>query len=147
MSMITEDVLARFWARVDKAEPSQCWMWTKKSGQAMQGYGAIYLWGYMRVAHRVSWEIHYGTIPDGLCVLHHCDNPPCVNPEHLFLGTNYDNILDKMLKDRSGKKLKRKQIREIRASTLRQSELASIYGVCENHISGICRRVFWKHVA
>lgn len=87
----------RFWANVDKTlghgPQGTCWVWT---ACAIKGYGYI----SRTLAHRVSWEIHNSPIPEGLCVLHKCDNPPCVNPEHLFLGTKKDNILDAVAKGR-----------------------------------------------
>ena len=92
----------RFWKRVSKAGTDDCWLWT----------GATHQYGYGRMgtgkrgewkateAHRVSWEIHFGPIPDGMHVCHSCDNPPCVNPAHLFLGTNNDNRQDSVKKNR-----------------------------------------------
>src|ERR1051326_6204138 len=87
----------RFWARVNtngptvRAELGPCWVWT---GGTDGNYGTLCLRGSSVKAHRLSWEIHFGAIPDGLWVLHRCDNPPCVNPAHLFLGTRSDNMLD-----------------------------------------------------
>jgi len=89
-----------FWSKVNKKGPihpihGQCWVWT--GSRFSQGYGRLI--GHGR-AHRISWEIHFGDIPDGLCVCHHCDNPSCVNPKHLFLGTKGDNIRDRNAKGR-----------------------------------------------
>ena len=94
------DVSARFWMSVTKDE-SGCWLWTVA---ANGGYGHLKRAGKRLLAHRVSWEIHNGAIPDGLWVLHRCDNPPCVNPAHLFLGTPGDNVLDCVSKGRARKK-------------------------------------------
>jgi hypothetical protein len=88
----------RFWAKVYKTEG--CWFWI--AGKNQHGYGKISRTrkaGPER-AHRISWELNYGPIPDGLCVLHKCDNPPCVRPEHLFLGTKRDNHDDMVKKGR-----------------------------------------------
>ena len=79
-----------------KSEGS-CVEW--RGGRDRDGYGISYVGG-RRGAHRFTWEKTYGKIPDGFCVLHHCDNPPCVNPEHLFLGTNLDNVRDRDAKGR-----------------------------------------------
>lgn len=82
--------------RVDK--DTGCWNWNRPHPD--HGYGQFNLDGKTLRAHRVSWIIHNGTIPDGLCVLHKCDNPRCVNPSHLFLGTHSDNMIDMWKKGR-----------------------------------------------
>lgn len=89
-----------FWALVAKVAPSECWIW---QGQCIkdQGYGFFFLRKGEFRAHRIAWLLTYGEIPKGLCVCHRCDNPPCVNPNHLFLGTALDNIRDRHSKGRS----------------------------------------------
>lgn len=84
----------RFWERVLKTQ--SCWVWT--GGKRRKGYGCLEWEGKKRGAHRVSWELHFGPVPDGLHVLHRCDNPPCIRPEHLFLGTNLENHADRVAK-------------------------------------------------
>jgi hypothetical protein len=84
-----------FWNKVNKT--SGCWIWTAAN---KDGYGRYSNSGY---AHRISWEMHFGKIPAGMFVCHKCDNPPCVNPDHLFLGTNQDNVNDMRAKGRGSK--------------------------------------------
>lgn len=83
-----------FWAKVDRRGPDECWEWT--TGRERYGYGHSVL----GTASRVAWELTNGPIPDGQRVLHSCDNPPCCNPRHLFLGTQLDNVRDMMAKGR-----------------------------------------------
>lgn len=129
---------ARFWAKV-RITPG-CWLWLAANAS---GYGVFGLHGKTPLAHRVSWEMHNGPIKDGLWVLHRCDNPACVNPEHLWLGTHADNMQDMARKGRgrdfapSGvdayhAKLEAHQVREIRrlrAAGVLQREVARRFGV------------------
>lgn len=96
------DLLSRFWRKVNKETSSGCWLWT--ASKRNKGYGAFaYTLDdtlYQERAHRFSWMLYCGPIPEGLFVLHRCDTPACVNPEHLFLGTNQDNIKDMLAKGR-----------------------------------------------
>ena len=91
------DLEKRFWDKVEKA--GDCWLWI--AGKFKQGYGSFYFKGRHIKAHRMAWELTYGAIPEGKRVCHYCDNPSCTNPEHLFLGTQKDNIRDMMAKGRS----------------------------------------------
>jgi hypothetical protein len=87
----------RFWEKVEKGDG--CWLWKGQIGTP--GYGTLSVsHNRKRSAHRVSWELHYGTVPDGMCVLHRCDNRPCVRPDHLFVGTLLDNNVDCIKKGR-----------------------------------------------
>ncbi len=98
------DLNVRFWRQVNKTE--SCWLWTGPGSGPKGAYGGITINKKSLKAHRVSWELENGPIPDGLCVLHKCDNPKCVNPEHLFLGTKKDNTQDMIQKGRHYTKTK-----------------------------------------
>lgn len=137
----------RFWTYVKKTKT--CWLWTGAVSKA--GYGNFD--ANIR-AHRFSWQLHFGPIPEGLCVLHKCDVPGCVRPDHLFLGTNKDNSQDAVRKGRLPKgeqhpqaKLTSEQVSEIRLRC-RQGEkmrfLATVYGVCFSQISRIIRCKSWR---
>ena len=106
---ITEANRKRFWSKVDKcgsANHPNCWLWTAAKNK--KGYGTIQMGSQRdgtrrpRMAHRVVWEMLNGPIPQGMLVLHHCDNPACVNPAHLWLGTAKDNSQDMIAKHRHG---------------------------------------------
>ena len=157
-----QPVESRFWLRVNRQKPEECWNWT--AGAGSHGYGQLSVNGSVRMAHRLSWEIAHGPIPNELHVLHKCDNRLCVNPAHLFLGTNLDNIKDMVAKGRQAKGPDKKayrgeanqravltseQVKEIRrrcANGENQDVLAKIYGVSQGHISNVYRRVAWKHI-
>lgn len=92
----------RFWAQVKRT--SACWLWMGQRNH--KGYGRLYVNGQNVLAHRLSWQMHRGPIPEGKLICHHCDVPGCVNPEHLFVGTYSDNMLDCARKGRMSRKEK-----------------------------------------
>jgi hypothetical protein len=153
MIAIDKSVEERFWAKVNKTDG--CWEWI---GATASGYGYFKCYEGNRNAHRVSWTIHNGQIPEKLMVLHHCDNKICVRPDHLFLGTAKDNALDLQSKGldpftgtkNSAAKLTEKQVLEIRERwpTYKgtQKELAAEYGVTQSRIWYIVNRKHWKHI-
>lgn len=148
----------RFWTMVRKTK--HCWEWT---GQRLpRGYGLIkrnrsHPLGRNAYAHRISWEIHCGPIPDGKFVLHRCDNPSCVNPAHLFLGGNKENMADCAQKgrvrgctkmnwrgERSPRaKLTDKAVRDIMTGKQSLAALASKYGVSKGTIWKVRKGYTW----
>lgn len=141
----------RFWTKVDKRGPNGCWLWTATTNQ--KGYGRIRHNRKLQSAHRVSYELCIGPVPDGLFVLHRCDNPRCVNPTHLFLGTNDENMADKASKGRQSRlhgdrnpnvKITAADAQAIKQSTATRRELARRYGVCEGHVSHIRAGRSWR---
>ena len=156
-------IVRQFWANVEKIPLVSCWIWTGFCNA--KGYG-LKSWPIPRgdkpqtslLAHRVSWMIHRGKIPDGLKVLHTCDNPPCCNPEHLFLGTDGDNARDRDQKGRAADKrginngrarLTEDDVRFIRgqlAAGVSGAELARQFGVKKETVYAIAIRKNWKHL-
>lgn len=155
-----------FWSKVDKNGPlpdqlnqkykglSQCWNWTASH---IRGYGQ-FVYNYKMVkAHRLSYMMHIGPIPNGMLACHRCDNPFCVNPEHLWLGTNQENTSDRDAKGRSVKgeksphsKLTKEQVvemREMHKSNLwNYPQLAEIFGVSQTLAKMVVKRKAWKHI-
>lgn len=142
-----------FWAKVAVSDdPNACWEW---QASLSGGYGRFGFWGRGALAHRVAYFFTHGEVPDGALVCHSCDNPRCVNPAHLFLGTHKDNSDDKFRKGRDRKacgeanskaKLTSDDVRAIRASPDIQIVLAARYGVSQSQISAIRRGANWSHV-
>ena len=151
-----KSLVDRFWSKVDRCEPDQCWEW--KAAKDIAGYGRLNRFGRPELSHRVSYQLHHGPIPEGLHVLHSCDNPGCVNPAHLHLGTNTDNIREKMERGRCSRsgglppgscggetnhksKLTNEQAIQIRiryaAGGVSQKQLGDEFGVSRGVISSI----------
>lgn len=144
----------RFWEKVDKRGGLDCWLW--KAGRHEQGYGQIKVKGKTLLAHRVAYQLRYGELPEGHCVLHDCDNPPCCNPAHLFSGTQNDNVQDKTKKERQAcreshgmAKLTEKEVAEIRRDYVFGSRihggpaLGRKYGVSAAQICYIVKGESW----
>lgn len=153
----------RFWDKVDKSGPihptlkTRCWQWT--ANKMKTGYGRIKVktgnkWS-QGLAHRVAYTLMIGSVPDEIHVLHRCDNPGCVNPDHLFLGTHIENMDDKITKRRHphGEKhgtarLTESDILEIRRrSSLGEpsTSIAPDFNVSDGHVRHILSGRYWKH--
>ncbi len=131
---------------------SGCWLWTGAVDQF--GYGS--LTDKTKIAHRRSWELYRGEIPKGMCVLHHCDVPSCVNPDHLFLGTRRDNNSDRDGKGRHVRllgenhgmsKLNAEIVRRIRKDSRYCVDIAETYGVNPSTIQRVKRGETWRHIS
>jgi len=143
----------RFFEKVKKTD--KCWIWT---GSKLHGYGQIYnrITNRPEGAHRVSWEIHNGLIKKGLHILHRCDNPPCVNPEHLFIGTNAENVADAIKKGRNAKgsqctraKLNEKIVTEMKKMFKNGStykEVTNKFGFNHHTVYSAIKGITWRHV-
>ena len=137
-------------------EEGDCWIWT--GATSAKGYGEIKIPKTRRQipAHRLSYVIHRGQIPEGKCVLHRCDTPGCVNPAHLFIGTKLDNSLDMVSKmrhcygERQGShKLTEKEVLDIHRLLklgVKQTEIAAMFGIQQMQVSRIKRGERWKHI-
>lgn len=144
-------LLERFTANHTIILPCDCWVWT--ASLTHNGYGQTTSPLGAR-AHRVSYQLHVGPIPEGMCVLHRCDNRACVNPDHLFLGTHADNMADMLAKGRDKRVgnqnarsvLTEEQVLDIRADTGTQRGIADKYGVGKSTIANILQRHTWKHI-
>jgi hypothetical protein len=152
--MKIKPLIERFEERYIPIPESGCWLWigaTTEDG----GYGQISQDYRRMLAHRLSWELYNGPIPEGMNVLHHCDTPSCVNPKHLFLGTQLDNAKDCWSKNRHsfpigelhpGSKLTEDQVKTIRLSSQKSQILADEYNVTVGLIKHIRHRRLWKHI-
>lgn len=134
----------RFWAKVSKTEG--CWLWTASVNN--KGYGEFNSGNDVIVySHRFSWMIHFGEIPKKTGVLHKCDTPRCVRPDHLFLGTQLDNMRDMTLKGRnSQQKLTEVDVRYIRASNVSNKEIAAMFSLRHEYVWALRKGATWKHI-
>jgi hypothetical protein len=148
--------LERLLSKVERDKKTECWNWTASLNTS--GYGHMKLRGTLWPSHRLSYKLHRGPIPDGICVCHRCDNRKCINPEHLFLGTRLDNATDMVAKGRQPRtrqsgsangmaKLTTSDIAAIRGAVgVPQKDLARRYGVSRPHISQIRTGGRWGHL-
>jgi hypothetical protein len=146
----------RFWSKVRKTDT--CWLWTAQLNN--KGYGRFFYYpkttrrgSYGLYAHRVSWNLAHGDIPAKMRVLHKCDTPACVRPDHLFIGTQRDNIRDCIAKGRSHpyggwirSKLTPNDVRTIRSDPRKHHIIAADYGLLRNAVWKIKHRKSWVHV-
>lgn len=145
--------LQRFFRKVNINDEEDCWEWTASTYNS--GYGQFRLNNRMVGAHRLSYEHYKGDIGE-YHVLHKCDNKLCVNPRHLFLGTNQDNVDDKMIKGRQSKgevhgasKLTENEVKEIISllPIMKGIDIAKQYGISRKHVSKIKTGKIWKHIS
>lgn len=155
--MIKDSLVWRFWNKFTRPKVG-CWEWFAAKDHF--GYGQIGRYGRRNLirAHRLSWLLFNGPIPDSLCVLHRCDNPSCVNPNHLFLGTKKDNAIDKAKKGRSysprgetnGRAIlnekKVKSIRKFHKNGILCKDLSLMFNTPVSTIYKVVYRVTWKHI-
>lgn len=155
MFPIEKSLQDRFWKYINKTD--SCWMWT--GTKTIHGYGYLIYWPTRvhHTVHRISWRIHRGEIPIGKFILHKCDIKLCANPDHLWLGTQAENMRDKVSKGRQARgetaalaKLTDNMVREIRKSyipkVVTQRFLAKKYGVRQSKIWDVLNFRTWKHV-
>jgi hypothetical protein len=145
----------RFWSRVDVGEPDECWLW---QGLKHEGYGRFYFKGRRVYVHRLSWEwANQQEIPKGMLVLHTCDQSSCVNPAHLQLGTQAENMrqMKERGRSRAGErnalaKMTDAQVKEIRRianeGKLKHKEIAALVGVSVSGVRKVIYGTRWKHV-
>jgi hypothetical protein len=163
---MTDIVEERFWEKVARGAFDECWEWS--ASRTQQGYGQFRMAGKSVRAHRAAWELANGSIPDGLFVCHRCDNPPCCNPAHLFLGTAEDNVRDMVAKGRHVRplrdesavkfpkgvechaaKLTEEGVIDIRRrydAGERGTAIAADFGVSRSLITLVGKRRAWRHV-
>jgi hypothetical protein len=151
-------VCAKFWEWTAKADDDSCWTWVGEKVPA--GYGQLRFTTNHRKwslrAHRVSWMIANGPIPDGMLILHKCDNRACVNPAHLFLGTDMDNVVDRLVKRRQPRGYRNAAAKIVEADVVlirtlfafgaMRSAIAAHFGITPQHTSEIINGRKWRHV-
>lgn len=149
--------VAHFWKQVKIGHPDACWEWQGCSRKGKYRYGWARLCGIQITAHKAAFLIAGGALDDGTFICHKCDNPSCVNPRHLFPGTNTINLLDRDAKGRTAKgegsgtaRLKAADILAIRAAYIPYKfgckQVAAKFGISQQHATEIITRKAWKHL-
>lgn len=142
-----------FWHNVDSSTVDQCWPWT--GGHDSNGYGMLNFQGKVTRAHRVAWELSNGPLSKGQHVLHTCDNPPCVNPKHLFIGNQKSNVADCVAKGRFvGGGRARAKLTPEKIDTMilllyqgeTEAVVAAKFNVHQSTVSRVLNRKRWKHL-
>ena len=154
---LPSSITTRFWNKVIKQD-NGCWIWTAYTNS--DGYGKFKIGKRTCNAHRMAWMLCCGSIPKGMLVLHHCDNPPCVNPDHLYLGTDADNVRDRDNRNRiqhargiaqGSHKLTDEQVLEIRMlyndGKYSECDIADKFGVSQSTIGCIINYKTWRHLS
>jgi hypothetical protein len=153
-----EQALKEFWENVSVKGADDCWEW--QGYRDAKGYGRMSFNRNVRIANRVAWGIMNGDIKKGICILHKCDNPPCCNPAHLFLGTRSDNAKDRHKKGRTKTGVHFGsvnpnsilieddviKIRKLATEGMKQKDIAIKFNVSIHSISSIVRNVSWTHI-
>lgn len=151
--------MKRLWHKIKKV--GDCWEW--QGARTEKGYGRLSINNRDKRAHRVAWELTYGPIPQGLLVCHHCDNPSCINPNHLFIGTHQDNINDAIKKGfpngwssggQSGEKhpqaklniITVKKMRELHKKGMTERKLAKMFHIGRTQAHRVVARIHWKDI-
>jgi hypothetical protein len=151
LPQLTEEDKIRLFTQTKKE--GECWVW---QGNRDQGYGRIMFRGQRYLVHRAAWILAFGPIPPGMCVCHACDNPPCINPAHLWLGPHAENIADCKRKGRNSRGERQRlakltaddvrQIRHLREKGLEQQEIAGLFNCHNATISRILAGKIWGFV-
>lgn len=141
------DFVRRFWCKVKKTR--KCWLWTGSTTSKNRPYGRIYVNGYATLTHRLSYKLHKGDLKKSEDVLHHCDNPRCVRPSHLFKGSAEDNMRDMVNKGRHKVSMKLSQvdvdkIRSLALGKISQRQIGGQFRIHPSHISRIVSGIYWK---
>jgi hypothetical protein len=157
LSELSSETLAKFWSHVQIGRPQDCWPWLR--GRDGKGYGAFAYRGRVLIASRLAWAIEHGSVPQDMQVLHTCDNPPCCNPRHHYLGSHESNVADRVARKRQTThrgasnvraKLTAEQVAELldlyHVHDWLQRDLAERYGISQRTVSAIVRRESYREV-